>query len=300
MGSIVLCSVLLPPLDTIATYVIVMIGYLIVPGIVAGITILDVSGAMIVATVIGTLSLTATIFRTRDRTQIVAQAAELVRIQDRLRDTEKMEAIASLSSGIASEFSRIVTAVSADAQLIENSGAGAAPERAKSIRRAAERAGRLTDRLLSFSEQQTLHPAIVDIDKEMRTHEQILKSLVRENIAVLLRPSLEIKILRVDVEHFCQAIQTLVRKTQENIPGGGTIVVETRIADLPRGDGVSLSAGAYCVIIISNSGPVETRVAETRSIRTVLHNRRIRDRRSGPRGRLRHRPTERWIGRNRV
>ncbi len=132
----------------------------------------------------------------------------------------------------------------------------------------------------------------------MRTHEQILKSLVRENITVLLRPSLESKILRVDVEHFCRAIQTLVRKTQETIPGGGTIVVETRIADLPQGDGVSLPAGAYCAIIISNSGPVRNESRRNPHIRTVLHNRRIRDRRSGPRGRLRHCPTERWTDRN--
>ncbi len=131
MASIVFCSVLLPPLDTIATYVVVMFGYLIVPGLIAGVTNLDVSGAMIVATVIGGLSLVATIFRARDRAQIMAQSAELAGNQVRLHDGKKMEAIASLSSGIASEFSRIVTAVSNDAQLIENSGRGAARERAK-------------------------------------------------------------------------------------------------------------------------------------------------------------------------
>ncbi len=279
IASIVLCSVLLPSLDTIATFLIVMAGYLIAPGVIAGVTSLDVSGAMIVATVIGSLSLVATIFRARDRAQIVEQSAELARNQSRLHDAKKMEAIARLSSGIASEFSRIVTSVRADAQLIEDSGGGAAPKRAKSIRHAAERAGRLTDSLLSFSEQQTLHPAIVDIDKEMRKHEQILKSLVRKNITVLLRPSPESKFLRVDAEHFCQAIQTLVRKTQETIPGSGTIVVETRIADLPRGDGISLPAGAYCAIIIGNSASGRSENRRKPHIRTVLYHRGIRDRR---------------------
>jgi len=256
--AIALCSVLLSSLDTIVAFVVIMVGYLIVPGMIAGVSTWDVSGAMILTTVIGSVSLAATVFRTRDRRQIVAQAVELTQNNERLGDAKKMEAIARLSSGIANEFSRIVAAVDADAQIIERTGGGAALERAKSIRHATERAGRLTDRLLSFSEQQTLQVTSVDIDEVMRTHEHILNSLAREDTTILLRPSPESKILKVDVELFCLAIQTLVRKAQENIHGGGTITIETRIADLPHGDGVSLPAGAYCAVIIRNSGSVDT------------------------------------------
>jgi len=98
----------------------------------------------------------------------------------------------------------------------------------------------------------------VDLDEVMKSHKELIASSVRENITVHIRPSDEKKMLNIDVELVCEAIQTLVRKAQENIPGHGAITIRTQMADLSQRDEFHLPAGAYCSVKVSNSGPVET------------------------------------------
>jgi signal transduction histidine kinase len=264
---IVVASILLSPYDTLAIYGITIAGYLILPSVMPGIRLTEVTNPIIVATVIGVVSLAASIVHKRDLKQIMVQTAELVESQDRILDAKKMEAIARLSSGLASQFDIIVKAIRANSQVIERTSSGGARERARRIALSTVRAAHLTERLLAVSEQQLLQPTVVDIDEVMQGHKQRLKSSVRDNITLHLIPSAERKILNIDVKLFCEAIRLLVMKAQENIPGHGTIAIQTKIADLSQGDEQDLPAGAYCAIVISNSGVtkmgrVETRVFE--------------------------------------
>jgi signal transduction histidine kinase len=262
--AVVLCSVLLSPLDTVGTYVITIAGYLILPAVTPGILLSGMTDAIILTTIVGGISLAASVVHRRDLKQIESQTAEIAKNSERLQDAKKMEAIARLSSGLAHEFNNIMTAIRANAQHIESTTNGDVSESAERIHLSTVRAACLTEGLLSFSEQQLLDPTTVDIDEVMKSHKEQLASTVRENITLHLRPSDEKKILNIDVGLFCEAIQTLVRKAQENIPGHGIITIRTKIADLSRTDKLHLPAGPYCAIIISNSGTIETGVAENR------------------------------------
>jgi signal transduction histidine kinase len=105
---------------------------------------------------------------------------------------------------------------------------------------------------------------MVDIDEVMESHRQWLRSSLRDNITLRLIPTAERIILNIDVELFCEAIRLLAMKAQENIPGYGTIEIRTEIADLAQGDEQHLPSGAYCAVIISNSGMVEREGAANR------------------------------------
>ncbi|HUX13610.1 MAG TPA: histidine kinase dimerization/phospho-acceptor domain-containing protein [Spirochaetia bacterium] len=262
--AVVLCSVLLSPLDTVGAYAITIAGCLIVPAVTPGISLSDMNDTIVLATIVGGVSLAASVVHRRDLKQIEAQTAELARNSDRILGAKKMEAIARLSSGLAHEFNNIMTAIRANAQLIESMSTGNAGESAKRIHLSTVRAARLTEGLLSFSEQQLLEPTTVDIDEVMKSHKQRLKAAVRENVSVHLHLSDEKKILNIDVELVCEAIQALVRKAQENIPGHGSITIRTKIADLSLGDELHLPAGAYCSVTVSNSGPAASNAGENR------------------------------------
>ncbi len=262
--AIVLSSILLSLVDTLATYVIVIAGYLIVMSVLPGIGLTDVINPITIATVIGAVSIAASSVNDKDLEQIQAQTSDLAKNHDRILDAKKMEAIARLSSGLAHEFNNVMMAIGANAQIIERTTNGGARERARRINLSTVRAAHLTERLLAFSEQQLLHPTMVDIDEVMESHKQWLRSSLRDNITLRLIPTAEQIILNIDVELFCEAIRLLAMKAQENIPGSGTIAIRTEIADLAQGDEQHLPSGAYCAVVISNSGMVEREGAANR------------------------------------
>ncbi|HUX52717.1 MAG TPA: histidine kinase dimerization/phospho-acceptor domain-containing protein [Spirochaetia bacterium] len=150
--AVVLCSVLLSPLDTVGTYIITIAGYLIVPVVTPGLLLSHMNDAIVLTTIVGGVSLAASALHRRDLRQIEAQTAEMARNSDRVQCAKKMEAIARLSSGLADEFNNIMTAIRANAQHIEITTNDDVGETAKRIHRSTVRAARLTEGLLSFSE----------------------------------------------------------------------------------------------------------------------------------------------------
>ncbi len=262
--SVVLSSILLTPLDTIAVWAITVAGYLMLPGLLADVGSPNMVNVVILTTIIGAVSLGAMSVHRKDLSQIHEQTAQLAKNHDRLHDARKMEAIARLSSGLAHEFNNIMMAIRANAQIIERKANGGISEYATRINQSTVRAAHVTEGLLSFSEQQLLQPTTVDIDQVMEGHKLRLKASVRDNITLRVRPSTGQKTVNIDVDLFCEAIQTLVRKAQENIPGHGTITIRTEIADLLSGEELHLPAGSYCRVVISNSGPVPAEGGDNR------------------------------------
>ena len=94
--------------------------------------------------------------------------SERMRLERRLADAEKMEAIGRLAGGVAHDFNNLLTVIAGYAEILQT--APAASEEAGEIARAAAQAAALTHQLLAFSRRQVLHPKVLDLNEIVAGH----------------------------------------------------------------------------------------------------------------------------------
>ena len=92
---------------------------------------------------------------------------ERLRLEQRLADAEKMEAIGRLAGGVAHDFNNLLTVIAGYAEILERRDGS---EEAAEISRAAAQAAALTHQLLAFSRRQVLHPRVLDLNQIVAGH----------------------------------------------------------------------------------------------------------------------------------
>ena len=124
--------------------------------------------------------------------QLVAQIAERERVEDALRQAQRLEAVGQLTSGVAHDFNNLLTVVLGNIEFLERN-AGNDPKarrRLGNVRTAAERGASLTAQLLAFSRRQRLEPKPVDVNKTVSSMSGLLRSTMggAVRLETILRP----------------------------------------------------------------------------------------------------------------
>ena len=254
--GMMLASIVLARRLTLAILAFTVLATLAVPILVPEISYWSVSSALIFLLAIGLLSFVSVIVHERDLKQIEVQTRTLIDNQEKIIGARKMEAIARLSAGIAHEFNNIATAIVGYSEVIALQPAQSVGRYSGLIKEAGLRAGRLTEKLLSFSRQQLLNPRATDLNQLLAGLEHLLRSMFSERIKLAMNLDPEPKVAYVDPDLIEQVIRTLLRKAGENVREGGDVVVGTGVVVVPP-DPALLSSrpGRYCSITISDSGP---------------------------------------------
>src|SRR5207245_1018550 len=118
------------------------------------------------------------------RLVLAKDVTERLRLEEQLRQAQKMEAVGRLAGGVAHDFNNILTAILGSAELLIQDLPEGHEHRidAEEIRRAAQRAADLTRQLLAFSRQQELAPKVLDLNAVVQGVERMLRRLIGENI----------------------------------------------------------------------------------------------------------------------
>ncbi len=131
----------------------------------------------------------------RDITERKSAEEAHARIEEQLRQSQKMESVGQLAAGIAHDFNNLLTVINGYARLAVNQLAVEVPQRrlAEQILEAGERAAELTSQLLAFSRKQPSHPDVVDLNRLILDARRILEPLVGESIelTIALDPELD-------------------------------------------------------------------------------------------------------------
>ena len=106
------------------------------------------------------------------------------RLERRLADAEKMEAIGRLAGGVAHDFNNLLTVIAGYAEILLAREGG---EELEEISRAARQAAALTRQLLAFSRRQVLHPKILDLNEIVSGMETMLHRIIGDDISVGIR-----------------------------------------------------------------------------------------------------------------
>jgi PAS domain S-box-containing protein len=169
-------------------------------------------------------------------TQLLGVLTDVTRtreLEERLRQAEKMEAIATLAAGIAHDFNSMLTVIDGYSDLLLEALESDSPlrEMVTEIRQAGQRSAELTGQLLAFSGQQVAVVRRLDLNSLIRRVKGSLREMVGEDIALITRLQSDLWRVMADPAHMEQALQHLCANARDAMPAGGSLRIETRNAD---------------------------------------------------------------------
>ena len=191
---------------------------------------------------------------------------ERLRLEEQLRQAQKMEAVGQLTGGVAHDFNNLMAVILGNAEILERriDDNDIRTKRAVgAIIRAIDRGASLTKRLLAFSRKQSLSPALVDANSLIAGCADMLRrtlggaNILRVEVTPDNWPSM------IDPHQLEDALLNLAINARDAMPGGGLIKICTANVTLNQSevpDQQDIVPGDYIEIAVSDSGigiPVE-------------------------------------------
>jgi signal transduction histidine kinase/CheY-like chemotaxis protein len=181
-------------------------------------------------------------------------------MEERMRQSAKMEAVGRLTAGIAHDFNNLLTVVLGNLESARRQSNVATTARVQALdnaTRGARRAAVLTERLLAFSRQKPLEPSVVDVNELVLAMSDLLQRTLGERINV--RTVLDPKAwsIETDPTEFEAAILNLAVNARDAMPDGGELVIETANVELDAAYAAAnaeVAAGSHVMIAVADTG----------------------------------------------
>ncbi len=169
---------------------------------------------------------------------IVRDVHEQRRLERRLADAQRLEAVGRLAGGVAHDFNNLITGIAGfTAMLTQHLGGDpVAQGDLREISRAADRATNLTRQLLGFARRQVVAPRIVELNTIVQESHGILRSVVGPQVTVTLIPSTTPAPVRIDPIQVDQLLNNLAANARDAMPTGGDLRIEVH----PHGTDIQL------------------------------------------------------------
>jgi signal transduction histidine kinase/CheY-like chemotaxis protein len=191
--------------------------------------------------------------------KITRDMTERRALEERLRHSQKMEAVGQRTGGVAHDFNNLLTIIIGNLEIIARE-----PDNRSKIARCAEnalhgaqRAATLTQQLLAFSRRQPLKPKPTDINRLIAGFTELLRPVLGEDIAVETVLAGGLWLADVDAHQLENALLNLAVNARDAMPEGGKLTIETSNAhldDLYRAQYAEVTEGQYVVISVTDTG----------------------------------------------
>jgi two-component system, cell cycle sensor histidine kinase and response regulator CckA len=186
---------------------------------------------------------------------MLADATERRRVEEHLREAEKMEVIGRLAGGIAHDFNNLLTGIllycdllSAGLESGELNNAGVAGggmasggfdrselcQHVEEVRMAGEQGAALTHQLLAIARKQAAQPRPIRINEIVASTKNLLQRLIGEQIELVIMLDSGAGLVLADPAQMRQILLNLVLNARDAMPQGGTITLSTRVGEFPR------------------------------------------------------------------
>jgi PAS domain S-box-containing protein len=179
------------------------------------------------------------------------------KVEEQLRQSQKMEAVGRLAGGVAHDFNNLLGIVTACSELLRQKVDAEGVELIENIREAAKRGASLTRQLLAFSRRQPIQTQILDLNDRLKQVSRLLAPLMGDDVEILHLPRSENAIVEVDPGQLDQIVVNLAVNARDAMPRGGRLILETAVFDFEEAfarEHPSMAAGRYVMLAISDSG----------------------------------------------
>jgi signal transduction histidine kinase/CheY-like chemotaxis protein len=185
------------------------------------------------------------------------QRAAIDELNQKLTQSQKMEAMGQLTGGVAHDFNNLLTVILGNA---EHLAERLAPHKelsniAESIATAAERGSDLTRSLLAFARKQPLMPKHIDIGQKILDMEPLLRRTLGEHVDCEFQLDQNLWQASVDPGQLASALLNLVLNARDAMPSGGKLTVEVKNTSLNETDvNGEARPGDYVMVAVTDTG----------------------------------------------
>ena len=192
--------------------------------------------------------------------RVADRTVELMRAEEALRQSQKMEAVGQLTGGLAHDFNNLLAGISGSLELMQTrmrQGRFNDVERYMAAAQgAAKRAAALTHRLLAFSRRQTLDPKPTNVNRLVNGMQDMIQRTVGPGIPVEAVGASSLWPVLVDPSQLENALLNLCINSRDAMPGGGRITIETanRWLDERAAKKHDIPEGQYLSLCVTDTG----------------------------------------------
>jgi PAS domain S-box-containing protein len=166
--------------------------------------------------------------------EVVRDVTERKTLEEQLLHAQKMEAVGTLTGGIAHEFNNILTAITMCVKSLQEEVGEDSPIRAciDVIDISTDKAAYLTRSLLTYSRKQVTYLEPVNINEVTGKMERLLSSLIGENIQLSIMLPEEVAVVMADAGQVEQVLMNLVTNARDAMPKGGLLSIRVKLVEL--------------------------------------------------------------------
>ncbi len=185
--------------------------------------------------------------------------SESKKLEQQLRQAQKMEAVGRLSGGVAHDFNNLLGVIIGYSEVLQDRLPTGEPHRrhVEEIKKAGQRAASLTRQLLAFSRQQVLEPKVLDLNAIVLDVERMLRRLIGEDIELTTSVDPDLGRVKADQGQIEQVIMNLAVNARDAMPEGGKLTLET--ANVELGEDYAdhhplVAPGPYVLLAVTDNG----------------------------------------------
>lgn len=193
----------------------------------------------------------------------IRDLTEPKKVEEQLRQSQKMEAVGSLASGVAHDFNNLLMGVSGCASIAMECVDSGRSDRMylAEIKKAADSGSAMTRQLLAFSRKAEVELVVFDLNAAVSRQEALLRRLLGEDIEFSIKFNADDSRVRADLGQFDQVLMNLAVNARDAMPHGGRLTIETcgiSLAAVVERAGAEmpheLPAGSYVSLTVTDSG----------------------------------------------
>jgi PAS domain S-box-containing protein len=190
---------------------------------------------------------------------IIQDITEWKRLEEQLRQAQKMEAIGQLASGVAHDFNNILAVIQLQAGLLkaEQNLSLQQLDFAGEIEQAAQRAANLTRQLLLFSRKQALQLRDLDLNEVVTSITKMLQRILGEDAQMQFKFSPQPLLVHADAGMMDQVLMNLTVNARDAMPKGGRLIIETSAVEFDEVTAAQTSQarpGSFACVSVSDNG----------------------------------------------
>ena len=190
---------------------------------------------------------------------LATDITERQRLEEQIQQSQRLESIGRLAGGVAHDFNNLLTVINGYAAqiLTELPAHSVVAQRVREISGAGQRAATLTQQLLAFSRRQVIEPRVLNMNHVISDMEEMLRRLIGEDVALIIRRSADLRNIRADAGQMQQVVMNLAINARDAMPRGGTLILETSnvvLGEEYRERHPDVRPGPYIVLSVTDTG----------------------------------------------
>jgi two-component system, cell cycle sensor histidine kinase and response regulator CckA len=181
------------------------------------------------------------------------------KLEQQLRQAQKMESVGRLAGGIAHDFNNLLMVIRSYTEMLQDCLPvhDSLRRNTEQVLKATDRAASLTRQLLAFGRKQILSPVVLDLNAVIDEAAKMLKRLIGEDLEFRVVPAESLWAIEADSDQIVQIVVNLCVNARDAMPQGGTLTIATGNVTVREGNiggQPYVSPGEYVELSVTDTG----------------------------------------------